>query len=124
MSWFFGWSADRIDTATDTDLAGVQEQLYRWADILETRGVVDFCAALWSESDVTQRVLGAADGDRNLTDLDHLAQLLQGTASGHRPGPVALLAALALLEEANTIRTSRTTSPPAGSSPKPRPSRS
>ncbi len=103
LSWFFGWPADRIDTASDEDLAGVQERLYRWAEILETRGAVDFCAHVWSESDVTTRVLETPDGDRNLTDLDHLAQLLQASASGHRPGPVALLAALALLEEANKI---------------------
>ena len=36
LSWFFGWSADRVDTASDDDLAEVQEQLYRWAEILET----------------------------------------------------------------------------------------
>jgi exodeoxyribonuclease V beta subunit len=103
LSWFFGWSADHIDTARDDDLAAVQEQLYRWAEILESRGAVDFCAHVWSESDVTTRVLETPDGDRNLTDLDHLAQLLEATASGHRPGPVALLAALALLDEANKI---------------------
>ena len=103
LSWFFGWSADRVDTASDDDLAEVQERLYRWAGILETRGAVDFCAHVWSESDVTTRVLETPDGDRNLTDLDHLAQLLQASASGHRPGPVALLASLALLDEANKI---------------------
>ena len=81
----------------------MQDRLYRWAQLLETNGVVDFCAHVWSESDVTTRVLETPDGDRNLTDLDHLAQLLQASASGHRPGPVGLLAALELLNEANKI---------------------
>ena len=124
LSWFFGWSAERVDTASDDDLAEVQEQLYRWAEILETRGVVDFCAQVWSESDVTTRVLATPDGDRNLTDLDHLAQLLQASAvrPPARPGRAARRARSC--SRRPTRSTPRTTSPPAASSPRPRRCRS
>jgi exodeoxyribonuclease V beta subunit len=100
LSWFFGWPASRLDGAGDDALAEVQEQLYRWADLLETQGVVDFWAHVRAESGVTARLLAGYDGDRNLTDLTHLAELLQVSAPGHRPGPVGLIATLALLDDA------------------------
>ena len=40
------------------------------------------------------RVLGAADGDRNMTDLDHLVELLAGVSTGGRSGVAALLSVL------------------------------
>jgi exodeoxyribonuclease V beta subunit len=103
LSWFFGWSATRLDGAGDDALAEVQEQLFRWAELLETRGVVDFWAHVRVESGVTPRVLAGYDGDRNLTDLTHLAELLQVSAPGHRPGPIGLIATLALLDEAQVF---------------------
>jgi exodeoxyribonuclease V beta subunit len=103
LSWFFGWTAAQLDAASDDDLGEVQEQLYRWAGVLESAGVVDFWARVRTESGVTARVLAGADGDRNFTDLVHIAELLQLDAPGHRPGPLGLLAALALLDEARRL---------------------
>jgi exodeoxyribonuclease V beta subunit len=99
LSWFFGWSAARLDGAGDDELADVQERLYRWAELLEAHGAVDFWAHVRAESGVTPRVLGRPDGDRNLTDLTHVAELLQLSAPGPRSGAVGLISALALLEE-------------------------
>ena len=73
LSWFFGWSVAVLDAADDAELSHVQAQLQRWAETLRTHGTVELCAHIWSESGVTARVLGSSDGDRDLTDLDHIA---------------------------------------------------
>jgi exodeoxyribonuclease V beta subunit len=98
LSWFFGWSVARIDAADETELADVQEQLFAWAEILETHGTIDFCAHVWSDSGVVARVLASPDGDRDLTDLDHLASLLQTTSDSQRPTALGLLTTLTQLD--------------------------
>jgi exodeoxyribonuclease V beta subunit len=98
LSWFFGWSVARIDAADETELADVQEQLFRWAEILETHGTIDFCAHVWSDSGVVARVLASPDGDRDLTDLDHLANLLQTNSDSQRPTALGLLTTLTQLD--------------------------
>jgi exodeoxyribonuclease V beta subunit len=98
LSWFFGWSVARIDAADETELADVQEQLFAWAEILETHGTIDFCAHVWSDSGVVARVLASPDGDRDLTDLDHIASLLQTTGDSARPTALGLLTTLTQLD--------------------------
>ena len=97
LSWFFGWSVAELDAADDAKLGEVQDQLFRWAKTLEAHGVVELCAHVWSESDVTARVLATRDGDRDLTDLDHIAGLLQAGTAGRRPTAAGLLTTLAQL---------------------------
>ncbi len=93
LGWFIGWTADALVAADDVALAQVQEQLHHWSEILAARGVPDFFRSVWSESGVAARVLATADGDRSMTDLDHLAELLAATAA-RRTGPAGLLATL------------------------------
>jgi exodeoxyribonuclease V beta subunit len=93
LGWFFGWPADRLVAAGAIDLADVQQRLHQWAATLVTRGVAEFLRVLWSDSGVAARVLGAPDGDRSMTDLDHIAELL-AAAAPRRTGPAGLLATL------------------------------
>ena len=67
-----------------------------------TSGTVALCAQVWSETDVAARVLASSDGDRNLTDLDHIASLVQASSIARRPTAVGLLALLDQLERAVT----------------------
>jgi exodeoxyribonuclease V beta subunit len=90
LSCFFGWSFPEIDTADEQALSDVQEQLVRWVEILTTQGAIDFCAHLWSDSGIVARVLQRPQGDRLLTDLEHIGSLLQ-TASSRRPTAASLL---------------------------------
>jgi exodeoxyribonuclease V beta subunit len=94
LSWFFGWSVERLAAAEDEELSRVQVQLAAWSDTLANEGAVEFCSRVWSESAVTARVLGTADGDRNITDLDHIAGLVQAASSDRRPTPDGLLGVL------------------------------
>ncbi|MGZ8752610.1 MAG: UvrD-helicase domain-containing protein, partial [Acidimicrobiia bacterium] len=93
LSWFVGWTAEMLVTAREGELAAVQERLHRWSETLVDRGVPEFLRAVWSESGVAARILAMVDGDRSMTDLDHIAELLAATAPRHA-GPAGLLGAL------------------------------
>lgn len=93
LGWFVGWTAETLVAAREGELAEVQERLHRWSETLVDRGVPEFLRAVWSESGVAARILATADGDRSMTDLDHIAELLAAAAPRHT-GPAGLLAAL------------------------------
>jgi exodeoxyribonuclease V beta subunit len=94
LSWFAGLSALEVAALPDEDLVALQEQLRLWSEQLATHSVADVLARVWSESGVVQRVLRSVDGDRNMTDLDHVAELLQGATATGRSGVAGLLAVL------------------------------
>ncbi len=82
LSWFVGWRAEQVAAATETRLDALQAQLRSWSDMLAARSAAEVLARVWVESGVVPRVLGAPDGDRHLTDLDHLAELFHGAIPG------------------------------------------
>jgi exodeoxyribonuclease V beta subunit len=94
LSWFESWSPDRVAGADDVELAGLQERLADWTSRLGFQPVAEVLAAVWAESDVISRLLGQYDGDRNVTDLDHLAELLHDNAHQGMSGVAGLLALL------------------------------
>ena len=91
LSWFVGWDGNRTAEATDLELSAVQEQLLEWGARLSTHGVAAFLGQVWAESAVISRVLGRIDGDRAMTDLQHIAELLV-LAGGRSASPTTLLA--------------------------------
>lgn len=80
-TWFFGWSAEKIAVATDEELAEVQKLLNQWETTLINHGVTEFCAQIWHDSKIAERVLGRESGYRDLTDLEHVGELLQAEPS-------------------------------------------
>ena len=94
LSWFVGRCAAEVATLSEADMEAMQEQLRQWSEMLGTHSIADTFARVWSESGLVPRVLGAADGDRNMTDLDHLVELLAGVSTGGRSGVAALLSVL------------------------------
>jgi exodeoxyribonuclease V beta subunit len=94
LSWFVGRRADEVAALSDGELADLQERLRHWSEMLGEHSVVDVLAQIWTHSGVVARVLRGPDGDRNMTDLDHLAELLQGAGAHGRSGPAGLLAVL------------------------------
>ena len=94
LSWFVGWGADRLASATEMELAALQEQLRDWSDMLATRTAAEVLARVWTQTGVVPRVLGAPDGDRHLTDLDHLAELFYGATPGGLTSVASMLAFL------------------------------
>ena len=87
---FLGWSAERIATAAEADWEAVHRRLHRWSRILRERGVAALSEAIMTGEDLAARILAFGDGERRLTDLRHLAQLLHRAASTERLGVTAL----------------------------------
>ena len=90
LSWFGGLEITELAALTDRDLSDRQEQIRSWADSLISSGVASMIASVWGESSVVSGVLSHADGDREMTDLDHIGELLV-LASPRRTTPAALL---------------------------------
>jgi exodeoxyribonuclease V beta subunit len=96
LTCFIGWSAERLATATDAQdgLAweDVHRRLHDWARVLRTRGVAALLETITVSQDLSARMLTDADGERRLTDLRHVGQLLHTAASAEQLGPTALAA--------------------------------
>ncbi len=94
LSWFAGYRAAEVAAMSESTMETMQEQLRLWSEMFATHSVADVFARVWAESGIVPRVLGAADGDRNMTDLDHLIELLEGLSPGGRSGVAGLLSIL------------------------------
>jgi exodeoxyribonuclease V beta subunit len=81
---FLGWDAQRLAIATPADLEEIHARLHRWARVLRTQGMAALAETVTIGERLPARVLATADGERVLTDLRHVAELLHraGTADG------------------------------------------
>jgi exodeoxyribonuclease V beta subunit len=80
LSWFEGREAAWLVESDDQELMALESRLTGWVELLARYPVADVLARIWLDTAVVRRVLGRRDGDRNLTDLDHLAELLHDGA--------------------------------------------
>jgi exodeoxyribonuclease V beta subunit len=94
LSWFELWPIDGVASADDRSLAVLQERLTTWSARLADRPVVEVLAQIWQETRVVAKVLGLADGDRNVTDLDHVAEVLHAGSPQGRSSVAGLIASL------------------------------
>jgi exodeoxyribonuclease V beta subunit len=94
LTCFLGWSAQRLAQAGADDDSWEWEEVHRrlhdWARILRTRGVAALLETITVSEDLSARMLADADGERRLTDLRHVGQLLHRAASAEQLGPTAL----------------------------------
>lgn len=71
------------------------ERFRSLGELWHTRGFVQMFRALLRETKMTERLLGLERGERRVTNILHLMELLQTAASAQHLGPRALLAWLA-----------------------------
>ena len=76
LSWFGNVSEDELAQATDDTVADWQRQCAENAELLHSRGVAALFLSFRNRAGFLQRVLGEEDGERHITDLDHLAEIL------------------------------------------------
>ncbi len=94
LTSFFGVPVEALDADTTADGADLTDELSErvrdLAGVLAGRGVAAVleCAVL---DGLTERVLAVTDGERTLTDLRHLGELLHRAAVRERWGVVGLL---------------------------------
>ncbi|MGI8715791.1 MAG: UvrD-helicase domain-containing protein [Solirubrobacteraceae bacterium] len=94
LTCFIGWSAQRLAAASDDEDSWAWEEVHRrlhdWARVLRTRGVASLLEVTMLAGALPARVLADADGERRLTDLRHVGQLLHGAATEEQLGLTAL----------------------------------
>ncbi|QEC47293.1 AAA family ATPase [Baekduia soli] len=87
---FLGWTAQRVAEADDETWESVHRRLHGWARVLRTRGVASLLEVITTSERLTERVLEIEDGERRMTDLRHVGQLLHQAAVDERLGTTAL----------------------------------
>ena len=86
---FFGETAESLARGGDELTDRVTETLREWADDARERGIAAVFEAA-QQSGLSRRVLSYAGGERHMTDLAHIAQLLHETAHREHYGLPAL----------------------------------
>jgi exodeoxyribonuclease V beta subunit len=87
---FLGWSAEQVAAADDDAWEEVHRRLHAWAAVLRRRGLASLIETITLVERLPGRVLGVVDGERRLTDLRHVGQLLHGAAAAEKLGVAAL----------------------------------
>jgi exodeoxyribonuclease V beta subunit len=93
LGWFLGHGAAELDAMGDDGLGDLAEQLRSWAGALLDGGLPRL-VALARATGLLERVLGRPGGERDLTDLDHVQELMQSVVGGRPVGAAALLGVL------------------------------
>jgi exodeoxyribonuclease V beta subunit len=91
LTAFLGWSAERIAGAADEEWEAIHRRLHEWARVLRAGGVASLTETITLAEGLPERVLSAADGERALTDLRHVGQLLHAAATTEQLGTTALV---------------------------------
>jgi exodeoxyribonuclease V beta subunit len=90
LTSFLGRTLSELDAGGDELTDQLADRLRGWALLLRGRGVAALFEAT-EERGLTARVLGTVGGERQLTDLRHLAQTLHETARRESLGLTGLL---------------------------------
>jgi exodeoxyribonuclease V beta subunit len=90
LSPFVGWTAERLALAGEAEWEDLHARLHGWAAVLRLRGVAALFETISRAERLDRRVLQRTDGERELTDLRHVAQLLHGVATAEQLGITAL----------------------------------
>ena len=89
---FLGWSAEKVAAASDEQWEEVHRHLHHWARVLRERGVAALAETIALVEGLPGRVLADTAGERRLTDLRHVGQLLHAAATAEQMGTAALTA--------------------------------
>ncbi|HVL95948.1 MAG TPA: UvrD-helicase domain-containing protein [Solirubrobacteraceae bacterium] len=90
LTCFIGWPAERVARASDAEWEDVYRRLHDWARVLRLRGVAALVEAITLGEGLPERVLSMHDGERRLTDLRHVGELLHAAGSAEQLGVSAL----------------------------------
>src|SRR5207248_9933930 len=90
LTCFFGWSPEQVAAADEQAWEEVHRRLYDWARVLRAKGVASLTETITILERIPERILATADGERRLTDLRHVGQLLHAAASDEQMGATAL----------------------------------
>lgn len=92
---FFGRRARDLASGDERVWEEVHARLHDWSLVLRRNGVAALFAEACAGEELPKRLLSEAQGERRLTDLAHVAELLHAEARRSQLGPAALRAWLA-----------------------------
>jgi exodeoxyribonuclease V beta subunit len=90
LTTILGWTTEQVAAADDDAWESVHRRLHHWARILRVKGVASLMEAITLEEGLPARVLGMVDGERRMTDLRHVGELLHAAATAEQMGATAL----------------------------------
>ncbi|MGH8970810.1 MAG: UvrD-helicase domain-containing protein, partial [Actinomycetes bacterium] len=91
LSCFVGLDAAGLDAGGDAFADDLALKLRVWAAVLDDRGVAAMFEAVSLDQQLQPRILGQVGGERMLTDLRHIAQVMHEAALEGQLGLTALL---------------------------------
>jgi exodeoxyribonuclease V beta subunit len=92
LTTILGWTVEEVAAAGDDEWEGVHRRLHHWARVLREKGVASLMEAITLEEGLPARVLAMVDGERRMTDLRHVGELLHAAATTEQMGATALTA--------------------------------
>ena len=87
---FIGLSADQLAVADEGTWEAVHARLYQWAAVARSDGVAGLFGHISASEGLPARLLAETEGERRLTDLAHVAELLHAEATSSQLGLAAL----------------------------------
>ncbi|NNF53897.1 MAG: UvrD-helicase domain-containing protein [Acidimicrobiales bacterium] len=89
LGWFCHKTWEELDgIEPDQPGAGVvadlQVMFSEWAEVLQKEGLPAFFDRIWQYKDVAVRLLESGQGERSLTDLNHIRELLESDGSSQQ----------------------------------------
>lgn len=90
LTAFVGWTAQEVASAGEDRWEAIHNKLQRWAGVLRDRSVASLLATISQGEGLPRRLLVRPDGERLLTDLAHVAELLHAAATAEQLGPTGL----------------------------------
>jgi exodeoxyribonuclease V beta subunit len=91
LTCFLGWSAAQVATATEAEWEDLHARVHRWAAVLRRRGVAALLETVSRQEALERRVLTRTRGERVLTDVRHVGQLLHEAATDEQLGVSSLV---------------------------------
>jgi exodeoxyribonuclease V beta subunit len=90
LTCFVGWRPEQVATATEDQWEDLHWSLHRWAALLRDEGVASLYETVSASHDVPARVLAGQGGERAMTDVRHVGQLLHEAGVSEGLGPTAM----------------------------------
>jgi len=98
---FFGHRLDEVGTLPEEEERIVQETIARLCGTLQKYGVAAWAAAIMAEDTMVACLTGGEKAERNVTDFNHVVELLHGAGDGKGCMPTQVLEAFAELHGRN-----------------------
>jgi exodeoxyribonuclease V beta subunit len=92
LTTFLGSTVEQVADADEDEEENLHRRLHHWARVLREKGVASLMEAITLEKGLPARVLAMVDGERRMTDLRHVGELLHAEAMSQQMGATALTA--------------------------------